>query len=195
MKNRILFLLALAFVLFAQGCKPSPGNIDHGQEEAPTNPYLFSDQGFSYISLGDTLVWATITVPDGQVKDTVYNQVTMNAEGKPDTVSWNVKIVRHPDGKVLLESDFEQFAFLGRAQIESPRYINAEGIHVGSTVADLKTAYKDIIVKPFAAFQVYELVHGRQIYHIPMVDQVSDDTSVTLDQLPADAKVIRIVLM
>ncbi len=194
MKNRIFFSI-LAGTLLLASCKPSPGNIDHGQEESPTDPFLFSDDGFSFIKMGDTLVWTTLNVPDAQVKDTVFEQISQGTDGEADTVAWNVKMVLHGDGKVILESDFEQFAFLSRAQIESPRYHNQESIHVGSTVNDLRTAYKDLIVKPYLAYKVYEIIHGRQVFHIAMDKEVTDDTSVTADQLPADAKVIRIVLM
>lgn len=195
MKNRILLSVCILSAAILVGCKSDkPG--ENTVVPPPADPYLFSDSGFTYIGLGDSLTWATITVPEGSVKDTVFEQINVAPKGmKSDTVAWNAKIVSHADGKVTLESDFETYAMLGRAQIESPRYKNAEGIHVGSTVADLKAAYKDIVVKPFGAYNVFEIVHSRQIFHIPMATPIPDDSTVTIGQLPEGEKIIRIVLM
>jgi hypothetical protein len=194
MKNRILLFVCISAAALLAACKEDKTNDTVVPPAA--DPFLFSDSGFTFIHLGDSLVWATITVPEGVVKDTVFEQITAATKlTEADTVAWNAKIVRHPDGKVILESEFETFAMLGRAQIESPRYKNKEGIHVGSTVADLKTAYPDLIVKPFGAYKVFEIVHSRQIFHIPMVNAVPDDSTITIDQLPPGEKISRIVIM
>lgn len=159
--------------------------------------YKFCFNGLDFIRLGDSVTWANIEVDGATVKDTVFMDIAMGEAGN-DTVFWPVKIVDFPDGRIYLESDFETFHLLGRVRIESPTYAHSTtGLRVGSSVADLKAAYSDLMARPFPEFGVIEIMRdNRTIFHVPMADYWPEGVEdYDVEAIPNDVKVSRIVIM
>lgn len=169
------------------------GNLQPGQ---------FCSNGLDILRIGDSLVWNNkikSSLPGGILKDTIFSEVAMSGQSQ-DTVSWFVKMLRLPDGVVYMEADFNNEHLLGRVRIESGRYHHVTGLRVGSSAKELKAAFKDAYVIPFTERGVMEVIlpfqTGKMIFHFP-AEGIFDSSqrSYTLNDIPDDAKVVRIVLM
>ncbi len=160
-------------------------------------PYTFGSSGLDFVKLGDTITFRTLNT-DASTRDTVFLETTTDANGNPEEIDWIVRIVEFEDGEVLLETDFDSDAFLNRIRIESPRYKHIHtGIHIGSTVKELKDAYGNLHVRPFPEYGVIELIpNEHNVFHIKDTGVITDNPDTwLLSNVPDDLKVIRIVVM
>lgn len=226
MKNNTLkftFVSACVAVclLFFSACEPNSNNGGNGggntppedtvKVEAPSaekecaqlNPGQFCINGLDFLALGDSLVWnpnIEVKVEGATLKDTIFTEAMMSEAGE-DSASWFVKIVDFPDGKrIFMESDFEDPHLLGRIRIESPAYKHTTGVGVGSSVADLKANFAELVPLPFPEFGVMELIASysgrRLIFHVPLGDYyVPEKAEYALSDLPENLEVVRVVLM
>jgi hypothetical protein len=219
MKKHPLFALSLLAVVSIWGCestnsisgnsndsllaKPDTVTIHTADQEcADLKPGQFCAFGLDFLKLGDSLTWnehIRPTLADGIMKDTVFTEVSQLQEGG-DSVSWFAKILRMPDGDIILDADFEQGQFLGRVRIESGRYHHSSGLRVGSTGKELKAFTTEAYVVPFEAYHIMEVIvpyqNSKIIFHFPEAGIFSKDKAeYTMADIPDDAKVIRIVLM
>lgn len=217
MKNtRILIALIFVMGLFAACTNVSEttdtndgtDSTDTDTEEVKVNeippdpagdwpPHTYGSSGLNFVKLGDTITFRQLDT-DAPIRDTVFIETTTNADGTEEEIDWNVQIVEFEDGRVLLETDFDTDAYLNRIRIESPSFKHVHtGIHVGSTVKDLKDAYGDLHVRPFPEYGVIELIpDNHNIFHIEATETVTDDPDTwELSKISDDLKVVRIVVM
>ncbi len=172
------------------------------QECAALQPGQFCAYGLDFIGLGDSLTWNSNIVPtvsDAVMKDTVFTELSVG-DGGLDTVSWFAKLMRFPDGNVILDADFETGQRVGRIRIESGRYHHSSGLRVGSSAKELKAFAKDAYVITFEEFKVMEIIvpyqQSRMLFHVPQAGIIKPGkTEYTLADIPDDAKIVRIVLM
>ncbi len=160
--------------------------------------HTFGSTGLDFVKIGDTITFRELDT-DAPIRDTVFVEISTGEDGNPEEIDWNVQIVEFEDGRVLLETDFDTDAFLNRVQIESPTYKHFHtGVHVGSSVKELKDAYGDLHVRPFPEYGVIELIpaDNHNIFHVKDTGVITDDPDTwELSKVPDDLKVIRIVVM
>ena len=210
MKNLQHFLPVLFLALFVTACENDGGGTGDGTDstatdtvvlEAPmVDPQEFPPQTFGYFGLdilnvGDSLTFAKLDT-EVPVKDTLFMD-TISEGGESTEYAWSVRMLEFERGRVFLEADFDQNIFLFRARIETPDYRHFDnGLGVGSTVADIKKVYPTVPVQPFPEFGVIELVpNNHNIYHIPMPEGLDPAADLTVDDLDAQARVVRVVVM
>jgi hypothetical protein len=165
-------------------------------------PGQFCAQGLDFLLLGDSLTWNNHiqpTLPDAVMKDTVFTEISLGETGG-DTVSWFAKLLRFPDGMIVLDADFETGQRLGRIRIESGRYHHISGLRVGSSGKDLKAFTMEAYVVPFEEFKVMEIIvpyhRTKMIFHVPQEGILqAGKTEYTMADIPDNAKIVRIVLM
>ena len=215
---RILIALFFAAGLFAACPKPSDGGNDKVENDStntttdeyevkvnaiPADPaedwpeHTYGSTGLDFVKLGDTITFRELNT-DAPVRDTVYVEQGQNADGSMVETDWIVRIVEFEGGRVLLETDFDSDAYLNRVQIEDPSYKHVHtGIHVGSTVKELKEAYGDMYVRPFPEYGVIEVLpDNHNIFHVKDTGVITDDPDTwRFDNLPEDLEVIRVVVM
>ncbi|HHG85524.1 MAG TPA: hypothetical protein ENJ82_12325 [Bacteroidetes bacterium] len=178
--------------------------VDKAKAEcANLEPGQFCVNGLDFLALGEDLTWndsIKVDLEGVTLKDTAFEQVIEGPNGL-DTTGWFVKLVNFPDGKqIFLEADFENPHVLGRVRIETPAYLHASGVGVGSTVAELKEKFPELLLLPFTEYGVMELIvpYGRRkmIFHVPLGDYYNaEKEEYLLGDIPEGEKVIRVVLM
>lgn len=211
-------IAAFALLLVAvPGCEKA-GNANDGKDPIDSLPKAnvqdateecsaiqkgqFCIAGFDFLKVGDSLIWNNHIVPSIEpfaMKDTVFEDYVTTGENV-DTTAWFVKMLRYEDGAVYLEQDFEHPHLMGRIRIESASYSHASGMKVGNTVKDLKAHFNEIIPQPFPEYEVMDLVipysGKRMIYQVPLGSYYSPSKEeYSIDDIPEDLKVVRIVIM
>ncbi|MDX1906484.1 MAG: hypothetical protein SF053_05560 [Bacteroidia bacterium] len=187
-------LICLLWVWVA--CQPGQPSADTHTVAAPAVP-LITDTGLPYAHIGLEIasVW-----PEGYQDEQVQDTVT-TAGG----YEWVSRTLIHDTGKVVLEGtpvsaggltdSMMNLSRINRIQISSPRYRTRLGLHVGSTVADIRQAIPDtaLIVTPIPAYDMIEIWSpGTHIYYlVPAQGQ----TPQGLDALPPETPVSLIVVM
>ncbi len=157
-------------------------------------PDLYCIQGVGYLRFGKEMVFRKLKVEGATIKDTVYSD-----PAAPDQ-DWNVKEVRYPDGKVILESDFGKFQFLSRIRIETPRLKNVHGIGVGNTLQDIVNNYTVTLVQPYPENNLLEVFISESnpvvIFQVeaPAGMELKSDDDIPLSRLRGDLKIIRVIL-
>jgi|GEM_PF-2341262 len=173
-------------------------NLIPADPAADWPPHTFGSSGLDFVKLGDTIMWKELNLSEVVVKDTVFIDSVVGADGSKSEIAWNVRVANFEDGRVLLETDFDTGAYLNRVQIESPSYKHVHtGIHVGSTVADLREAYGDLFVRPFPQYGVVEVLpDNHNIFHIKDTGVITEDPETwKFSLLPDDLEIVRIVVM
>lgn len=217
MKHFQFLLIALLCTTLMWSCStPSESNDSQEKEPEeevedeinvnaiPTDPahewpqHTFGSTGLDFVKLGDTIMWRELNLGEVTVKDTVFVDSMMGSDGSKEEIAWNVRVANFEDGRVLLETDFDSGSYLNRVQIESPSYKHIHtGIHVGSTVKELRDAYGDLFVRPFPQYGVIEVLpDNHNIFHIKDTGVITEDPETwKFDLLPDDLEVVRIVVM
>lgn len=211
-----LAAFALLLITFP-GCEPA-GNSNDGKDPQDTIPITnvqtadeecpalqsgqFCIAGFDFLKVGDSLIWNNNIVPSVEplaMKDTVFEDHVEMGE-TIDTTAWFVKMLQYPDGPVYLEQDFENPHLMGRIRIETASYSHPSGMKVGSSVKELKAKFNEIIPQPFPQYDVMDLVvpysGKRMVYQVPLGSYYSaDKEEYSMDDIPEDLKVVRVVIM
>ena len=215
----LMIVLALLLLIVFAGCKPAASGDGTDQDSvavppdtvairttdaecADLQPGQFCAAGLDFLKLGDSLVWNNNikpTLPDIVMKDTVFTETSEGVSGT-DTTSWFAKILRLPDGMVILDADFNSGELLGRIRIESGRFHHSSGLRVGSTGKELKAFTTDAYVIPFEEYQVMEIIipyqGSKMIFHVPQEGILKPGkTDYTMADILDDSKIVRIVLM
>lgn len=160
----------------------------------------FCSLGFDFIQIGDTLMWRELpALEEATLKDSV-----LVAELEEDTIAANTRTFTFPDGKIVLESDWQGAMFLTRIQVTTPRYETTNGIKVGSTMADLRGNYPELKARAFPEYGVAEVFamgpegNPYMVFHVSDPDQQyisATDSSWTSTGIPNEAEIVRIVVM
>jgi hypothetical protein len=174
MKNPMkYFLFAIAFAVASCGSNKTTGETKDSTEKVLTpeekraeligkeceNMEIFSfcTVGLSFLKLGDTMInhnyppaWRNTIIPGATVKDTIFDPPLVG--GDPgETVDWYGTYYRFDDGFLLLESDPIDDRYLQRIIIETPRFKNLRGIHVGMTFGELLKEEGTLSITPYPA--------------------------------------------
>lgn len=221
MKKYTLIVAALSMLAF-WGCVPK-SNTNQNSNDSLTvdnpldtvavisalpecqtlNPGQFCALGLDILKIGDSLVYNNNIRPSlatAIMKDTVIEENVPGADSADLSTAWFAKIMRFPDGDILLEAGGQDPQALNRIQIHSKSYQHTSGLHVGSTGKELKAKYDDAYVLPFIEYEVMEIyipyAEGRVFFHIPMKGIYSPTKEkYELSDIPDDAQIVRIVIM
>lgn len=220
-KNQSFFvfmgLLALSFMVACTssgGTETGGGTTTENVDTLPPEPPVpvmgfdcaslaednFCSMGFSFIHLGDTLMWVDLPVPEvASIKDSV-----LVAAVGGDTLAANIRTLSFDDGKVILESDWQGALYLNKIEITTAYYQNTVGLKVGSTVADLRATYPELQARSYPEFGIAEIFpmgengNPYMTFHIedPSQQYVDPaDTTYSAAGIPDEAKIVRIVVM
>lgn len=203
-------VVATAFLIVLSGCTNAGDGKTDGNELAqdtilpiPTDPMelpasTYGSMGLDFVKLGDTIAWRELIVEGATaVMDTVFTEIVESEEG-PEEVAWLVRRVMLPDGELALEADFEKSLVLNRIRIESPSYKHFHtGVHIGTTIGELKKLYPELFVRPFPEFGVIEVMpDNHNIFHIKDDGSLGEDPAGwEIDKLSESAEIVRIVVM
>ena len=173
-----------------------PFSHEGAKECADLKPYEFCYSGLNFIKLKDTLQWKNLKVPGGMVKDTVFSEVQFS-QGGPDTISWVVRMITGDGPRVFLEADFESGWLLNRVRIENPKYVlQPFGVHVGMTVAELKTKFPNLYVGSLPDYGMVEIYPSSNVFFLVKdTGFLSKDKLPEIGMVPNDAVIASIVLM
>lgn len=173
-----LLTLALALpLLFLQSC---------------AGPSVMRKDGLSYIQLGDSM-------PAGHVSDLDGHSLTetmMEQHG----YTWRVCTLAYETGQVLLESDFEGHTRVNRIRVETPEVKVKGGLKVGDQLADMLQKTRNWYARPYVEYELMEVTSTkfpRKIFLVKVdgFDYSGEQTEINTDDLPAESKVVGIVMM
>jgi len=136
------------------------------------------------------------TFPPKKVKfDYLSSRDSLQTE---DRFTWPTRIYTTDSGRIKLEGDFEGGNTLNRVIVEDARFQTRKGIHVGSTLADLKKQYADLRAVPlpnYRLLEIYALSEPRVLYMVKVFPPpVYPDGTVNLEVLEDSLPVLYVVV-
>lgn len=170
----------------------------HNLEEClELGPKQFCMNGFSFIKLGDSVTWKNIQAEGATAKDTVFEQKAIMEDGDDLVIDWNARILSFEDGRIYLETDFDNDVTLNRIRIETPQFSDARGLKVGSTLKDIKAAYGNLLAYPLPDFGVIEvLADNHVIFHVKDNGYFPEGTEeFDINKIPDTTPIKAIVIM
>lgn len=125
--------------------------------------------GLKKVRLGDPMIpYGTEKVMGVWVRDTTVQE---------GDYEWPVAILDYEDGDVFVEGDFHTGESIHRIRIESAKLKLKDGLHVGSTVAELQKKHPGWKIGAFPKYGLFEFFTPA----MPNIHLLVKDPSISLD--------------
>ena len=156
-------------------------------------PDMIRKNGLAYVEIGDLMPESDLKEWNGYPhRDTLLSG---------ESFQWRASILNYPEGRVVLEEDFEGNRRINRIRIESKQHYLRGNIRIGMSFGEVKRRKKKLDAFYIAEYGLLDVVSARQpsIHYLiedTQLSQVLSETqSVAVDRIQEVAKIVAIVVM